>query len=315
MVTQPLEKPMHYPAELNLLFPTDLAETGDQVGHAVTRLAASCRVHLTIVHVLRRGANAASARAALDACLPGLDGAVRCSRVLVHGEDPVAEIGALCASRRIDLVIAPEAPTGLARVLGRSLQARLLAACGVPVWAVGRSAAGASDGGPLRSIACLVDLERPSWALLHVAAPLARACGASLTLLHVVPPVDDEALHFAASPRRAFSVSEARHRLAGLAASAGVQANIMVARGHLRRELANLLAQAHADVLFAARGTLASGPFSMSRALDSLPCPAVCVDVPAAPVWWVFENGAGVPAGPAAAPVAAMPSGEPALAR
>jgi hypothetical protein len=288
--------------ELNLLYATDLTDDVALAGRAIARLAASSRVRLTVAHVLRHGADGTAARAALDARVAAL-GAGAATPLLLRDDDPAAALATVCSGRGIDLLLAAEPRrAALLRWIGGPTPVSRVAACDVPVWTLGPASARGANGAPVRSIACLVDFERRQFGLLSAAAAVARACGASLTLLHVVRPVDEGALLFATSARRAFSAREARQRLATLAAATGMAADLLVTEGHPHGELPDLVAHARADMVFMADGALSGWPFSMARTLARLPCAAVRVDVPVAPAWWALAEQAEPLAAPDVAP-------------
>src|SRR5215475_13894553 len=122
---------------LEIVFLTNFADYSYRCIPAVAQMADDFAVRLTIVHALCGGpdpSNEAEACAQLESFFPEADLYGECRRVLMHGH-PIEVIQRLGETQPVDLVIAPAAdPLGLPRIGHKSLRARLMRQCGVPVW-------------------------------------------------------------------------------------------------------------------------------------------------------------------------------------
>jgi hypothetical protein len=268
---------------LHVLVPTDLADDGAPVAAALDRLAAACELRVTAAHVVPEGGDEVAAGAALSAWLPGRVS----SRLLLRGDDPVAEVSARCSARAVDLVLAPGRRPRRPwwRWLAPSARARWMATCGAPVWTF--AADGPRGAGPLSTVAALVELGAKTPATAQLAASFARATGARLRLVTVVRPLDEGTLHDAEPGGRPLHSGEAVERLRTLGHELGAEdVGVDAAVGSVARQLRPLVEAAAADVVFVARGALPAWSGWAAAVLDDLPCPVVGVgDAPLVMDW------------------------------
>jgi nucleotide-binding universal stress UspA family protein len=266
--------------DLRILFLTSFSDACFRTGRTMAQLADSCRLDITMAHVTARGCATKSARAELDSFLAEFDHYESCKRLLIEADDPTAAAAELCENNSFDLLVAPASDRlGLHSFFTSSFRARLLKRCSVPLWTVGPSLDEASFSGPMRTIGCMVDLEKEGDAHVPLAAAFAARIGARLRILHVVPNVDEGTLAQSVYSNAPLMPSVAVERFE--AAFAGMlRPEIDVSIGRRSRELPAMLRRCHADLMFVGPGQALNGLFQprLSRFLDRLPCPVVCID-------------------------------------
>lgn len=271
---------MHNDAELRILFPTSFSDACFRTGRAIAQLADTCRVSLTIAHVARPHDDLNRKQQELNSFLAEADHYDRCDRLLLIGDDPVKAISECSAKLNSDLIVAPASDRlGLHRLLRPSFRAGLLRNCTAPLWTMGAKLDRAAFRGGIRTVACILDFDRDSRSYLSLALSFATRMGARLRIVHVVQPIDEYALassvESCAPLMPELAVQKIREVFAGHPCP-----EIDVAVGDPARELPRLLEQNGADVVFAGRGQALCGvgERKLSRFLDRLPCPAICVD-------------------------------------
>lgn len=272
------------PPDLRLLFATSFSPACAQAGRAVAQLAAACRVELTLAHVVPPGRRDPRVHQTLDQFLQEHEVGRSCRRVVIESPDPAAAIAGLCEHERFDAVVAPRSRRwNLSVNPGASFRGQLLRRSRVPVWTAGTSMlSSAAFQGPIRTVACLLDLASGDATWLAAAEAFAHRVGARLYLLALVPPVDEGLLTHALDADTPLTVSDAVTRIRTL--SRGCEAGVDVAVGSGVHALNGQLARCGADLLFVSR------QWSL-RGLDRLRCPVVSVDTAAlGPVPWSFQD-------------------------
>jgi hypothetical protein len=202
---------------------------------------------------------------------------------VVESTAPAAAIAELCERERFDAVVAPRSGNWRLPVRpGASFRAQLLRRSRVPVWTAGKVLSASTFHGPIRTVACLLDLASGDGAWLSAAEAFARRVGARLQLLALVPAVDEGLLTHVLDPETPLTVSDAVERVRALAA--GCEAGIDVAVGSGPLDVNGQLARCGADLLFVSRRWSLGG-------IDRLRCPVVSVDTDSiGPVPWSFQD-------------------------
>jgi hypothetical protein len=271
---------MHDHSALRILFPTSFSDPCFRTARAISQLADTLHISLTITHVVTPGANVRAKRRELNSFMAEADHYDSCSRVLIESENPIQAIAGVCEQGSYDLVLAPASDRlGLQRLVTSSFRARLLKNCCSPMWTAGSCLDYADFKGGVRNIACLVDFENDAPGYLPMVVAFASRIGARLRILHVIRPVDEGTLTRAMHSRAPLMPEVAMERVHNI--FAGVDCpEVDVAIGSVGSQLPRMLRRAEASLLFVGAGQALRTPFlpRLARHLDRLPCPVICMD-------------------------------------
>lgn len=262
--------------ELRLLLATDLSGDGSDARRTIARLARTCRVAVTTVHVSRPW-QLGHAYGAFEAF--AATGPPDARRVLVRGEDAIGAVAELCNSERFDLVMAPaSARRGLPRALS-SFRIRLLRRTKLPLWTGGPGVSLPAAYRPLGTIACFVDFDDNPERMLEAATALAARVGCRVRAVSVIPPLDDGSIAQVGTLHGPLDTRSAYRRMRDLVGRFAVD-GVHTALGRRGPELRRLLADIGADLLLVGRRQAGIGTFGfrLPRDLDRLPCPLLYVD-------------------------------------
>jgi hypothetical protein len=270
-----------------VLLSTDLSVAGAGAHHAVARLARTCPVQLTTVHVSAR--ERWPTQRALEAFAAKGTHVSRC--VLVRGHDAVGAVADLCNSERFDLVVAPASLRHGLPLPWASFRVQLLRRTSLPLWTGGSPASPVSVERPVRTIACYVDFDDNPDGMIEAAAAFAARVGARVGAVSVVPPLDDGTIADIATSMTPLTPGCARRRMHALASYYGVE-DVAAAIGERGPELQRLLLGMDADLLLVGRRQAAIGSlgFRLPRDLDRLPCPVLCIDAAATGPGWCLPR-------------------------
>ena len=273
-----LERALLLPLEtrpgFRVLLATDPATARDDADRAVAQFARVGPVHVDVVHVVKPGGLTREIWQRLHDTLTGpLRGAV--DHYLVEGGDPAAAIARFCRKGAYDVIMAPASARHTAWLPWRqSVRAALLRSSPVPVWTTGARAPESLNHREVRSVGCYLSLETGCDPHLRWAAEFAKRLGASLHLLHVVPPIDDGTIAEAFASDRPLSPDDAHARLRACLAH-GVDGRTTVSVGTQRSELGRVIRAEDIDLLCISSQEALRGS-RLSPALLALPCPVVC---------------------------------------
>jgi len=218
----------------------------------------------------------------LDAEMGEAFGPLPVERVAESG-DPGARITRFAQERGVDLIMMPARGYGSLRsVLVGSVTSVVLRDSKTPVWtAAHRKGLPYAQHLPCRDILCAVDGTAKSTALMQWAAEFSRQTGASLSLLHVVPPISDwEALESERTLQE--QVREgARAKLEDLRDLAGVDAPMAIAVGEIAATVTEEARRHGADLLLIGRGSIHE-PLGRLRThalemVQKAPCPVLSI--------------------------------------
>lgn len=262
----------------DVLFLTNFSDSCFRAIPALAQLGDEIDMRLTIVHAIGTGAHdRGQLEPKIRSFFPEADHYASCRRMLVPGT-PIDAVRHLRSERPVDLVVAPAGdPLGLPRLGHTSLRARLVRESGAPVMTLGRGAMSGRLTRPTRTVACALEMGSTGRVHLRLAAAYAQSLGAALHVVQVLPDIDDGSLVTLARAEAFDEDSVARQlRRAGTSRPAAVTLHAST-----RDRLPRLLTECNADVAFLDgtrwmhRRWLTA---RMSRFVDALPCPAVCVD-------------------------------------
>jgi nucleotide-binding universal stress UspA family protein len=205
---------------------------------------------------------------------------VEVDRVADSG-DPAARIKAFTESHNVDLVMMATHGQGTFRAsLVGSVTAKVLHDVACPVWTAAHTET-PTVAKPPRTILCAVDGAEHTPSVLAFADMFSRAAGASLMILHVVPPVSDWDSLPGERALQEHARDDAEAKIAGLQQTAGVVAPLRVTVGEIGATVAEQARLEHADLLIAGRGAVA-GRFARLRAhtfdiIERSACPVLNV--------------------------------------
>lgn len=273
--------------DLRLLLATDLPGAGAEVHRAVARLARTCRLQVTTVHVSPR--DRAPAQYALEAFAAEGPYTTRC--VLVRSHDAVGAVAELCNSDRFDLVMAPASQRRALPLPWTSFRMQLLRRTSLPLWTGGTKVSAAAFLGRVRTIACFIDFDDHPDGMLEAAASFAARLGARLRAISVLPPLDDGSIGEVGTSRRPLTPLCAQHRVSELVSGYPVD-DVHAGLGERGPELRRMLQRIDADLLLVGRRQAAIGSlgFRLPRDLDRLPCPVLCIDAAASRPGWCLPR-------------------------
>lgn len=279
------------PHPLDVLFLTNFSDHCFRVIPSVAQMADHVPVRLTLMHVYDSTCTTArKASETLESFFPEADRYRACRRVVAPGPVVEAVKRHLCVWPT-NLLVAPASdPIGLPRFGDRSLRARLIESCGVPLWTMGRHVPIAKLLQPVRNVACWIDFRDGQHPHVPFAMEYAHRLGATLHLLQGLPAIDEGMLSAPGDPDRSLHPDDVAEELTRLCDGGPVQPQVRVGQGEGRRGMARMLKQCDADVVF-----LRDDEWLLSRWLglnvglrlgDGAPCPAVYVSgTPSVPVW------------------------------
>jgi len=185
-----------------------------------------------------------------QALLPEFDG-IAVTRLLLRG-DPAREIVETAHNRDAGLIVMPTHRHGVFyRLILGSVTAKVLHETQCPVW-TGAHLEEAPDGEfSIRNVLCSVELNPHSLHTVSLAAALAAAADATLTLVHVTASVDvygPGGFHVDPVWKEKI-VGFAIEEIARLQQEAGTNAEVIVASGNVPELLNRAAEQTKADVL------------------------------------------------------------------
>jgi hypothetical protein len=264
-------------APFHVAFLTNFSDTCFRAIPAVAQLCDALDVRLTIVRSHDPAVSSAhTVEATLRNFFPEADRYAECRRVALAGT-PVSAVRQLATAGPLDLVVAPAGdPLGLPRLTRSSIRARLVREAVAPVWTVGPGVSAAVLGRAHRHVACVVRVGTPEWPHVGRAHEYARALGATLHVIQVMPDVHDGTmLRLAYAPP--FDAVATLSRVRTLTGCTDVPLQPHVTSSS---RLAAVLDRVQADIVFV-DGTHWVGRRWLARrvhsGLDALQRPVVCV--------------------------------------
>ncbi len=284
------------PHPLDILFLTNFSEYCFRAIPAIAQMADSLFVRLTLMHVYNPAeSDAKTADHLLGSFFPEADRYRSCLRVATPG--PVVD----AVKRHLDvwpvnLIVAPASdPIGVPRIGDRSLRARLIEECGVPVWTIGRRVRVPKLLRPVKNVACWLDFNMRGAPHLPFAMEYAQRVGANLHMLRALPPIHEGSLVHGTRPNRSLHPDGASREILRLCSGSPVRPHIHVTEGEGRRALCKMLDACDADLVF-----LRNDEWFLTRWLglglrlgDFVSCPSIYVgDRLSVPVW-NLEQGPG----------------------
>lgn len=291
---------MSYPHPLDILFLTNFSDYCYRAIPAIAQLADAFHTRLTLMHVFDpRRTTQEKAAQTLDSFFPEADRYPFCRRLAVPGP-LLAAVKRHVEMWPVNLIAAPASdPIGLPRIGERSLRARIIEECGVPVWTIGRRVRPDRLLQPIKNVACWLDFYAPRQDHLNFAIELAHKLRATLHLVRTLPPIHEGSVVHASHADRALHPASAAEEILRMCAGAPLVPRIHVNWGEGRRSAAQLVADCEADLL-----VLRGDGFQFSRWVglgvgwgDSVSCPAIYIGSQLTiPVWNLEPGPAAVPA-------------------
>jgi nucleotide-binding universal stress UspA family protein len=259
--------------ELRVLLATDPATARGDAERAIAQFARVGPVRVDVMHVVKPGGLTRQTWQRLhDTLADSLRGTV--DHYIVEDGDAAAAITSFGRNGAYDVIMAPASARHTAWLSWRqSVRAALLRHSPVPVWTTGARPPESLNRREVRRVGCYLSLESGRDPHLGWAAAFATRLGASLHLLHVVPPVDDGTIADAFASDRPLGPDEAHARLRACLAD-GVEATTTVVVGERRRELGRVIQAEAIDLLCLSSQEALCGS-RLSPALRALPCPVV----------------------------------------
>lgn len=257
-----------------MLFATDLSPECSRATAALGQLGRACEIDADIVHVVSPRLVSPDIVERLFRAAADVEAAHVRLRVVVD-ENAATAITRLCEQDAYDLVMVPSASSRWRLTWKDSVRAAILQQGRVPLWTVGSRLDPSRFDRPIRRVGCYVSLEPGGDAHLAESAALAARLGASLHVVHVVPPIDDGTIADAFESQRPLTLDVARARLADMMAH-GPDATTSVVLGTTRREVRRWL-QAHDIDLLCIGPDEAMRGHRITPLLRRLPCPVVCL--------------------------------------
>lgn len=271
---------MHCTTDLRILFPTSFSDSCFRTARAIAQLADTCRINLTIAHVVKTGTGDARTRRELDSFMAEADHYDSCQRVLAESDDAIQSIAAMCESGRFDLIVAPASDRlGLHSLFTTSFRARLMKRCKTPLWTMGACLDSANFKTGIRTIACVVDFGFDSPKYLPLVTAFAERLGARLRIVTVLPEISEGTLARSLNPAAPLTPEMAVKQIHGTF-DRRTCPEVSVAVGETGSELPRLLRECDAQLAFLGRGQALRYAWlpRLARHLDRMPCPVICVD-------------------------------------
>jgi len=200
----------------------------------------------------------------------------KCPRILTAG-DAASKIVETAKKTKFDLIMMPTHAGRFRQMLLGSTTAKVLDEANCPVLTMQHAATVVPRSLEHRNWICAIGLTSDSERVLGYARDAAKAAGAKLSLIHVIPvrEVGPEAQRSSEEKRKALE------RLADLQKRVGSDASVSVATGPVKDTLLNAVRQSSADVLVIGRGPDSSAHGRMRDLAYALlrdsPCPVVSV--------------------------------------
>ena len=255
-----------------ILFPVDFSDPCARTAKAVATVTAHFKAKLTLLH-------AASIPLAVEVTSPGrLYYALRTkiqeestkrmdrfvarhfasqvlTRVIEEG-DPAQLIVEYAHKHKIDLIMMPTHGYGpFRRFLAGSVTAKVLHDALVPVWtSVHGQRAQSRSAGNYRNILCAVDCNSEAVALMRWAAWLGRQYQAAVTLVHVIPALDESSRNRGEAELRRYFIQRAKAQFEVLMDEAGFRSELVLRGGNIPVRLAETARQQRSDLLIVGRG-------------------------------------------------------------
>jgi nucleotide-binding universal stress UspA family protein len=179
----------------------------------------------------------------------------------------------------MDLIMMPTHGLGFFRnYLIGSVTAKVLHDARCPVWTATHAEEQRSRQLPKAAL-CAVDGKEGTLALIRWAGEFSKQMGASLKLLHVVPPISDWLELASERDLQEQLREEARSKLRVCQESSGVDVTVRVAVGPIAATVAEEASQEGADLVIIGRGSLRS-PLGRLRThaygiIQKSPCPVL----------------------------------------
>lgn len=279
----------------HILFPVDFSEQGFEAVPFVRAVADRFSARVTLISVLppvwdlpHTGAPLVTSNESMEGNLKTrLEGAlteelngIPVERVTISG-DPALRIAGFAHANEVDLVMMATHGFGLFRnLLIGSVTAKVLHDSMRPVWTATHAEEQRSPTMP-RTVLCAIDGSPNTPTLIQWAAEFCRQMGASLELLHVVPPISDWLALPSERDLQEQMRDESRARIDDLQRAAGLQIPVRVAVGLIADTVTEEARQARADLIVIGRGSLQS-PLGRLRThaygiIQKSPCPVVSV--------------------------------------
>jgi nucleotide-binding universal stress UspA family protein len=219
-------------------------------------------------------------RSSLDVALTQGFVDVSVQRVASSG-DPALKITEFAHDNAVDLIMVPTHGFGLFRsLLIGSVTAKILHDVKCPVWTATHAEEQHAPPVP-KTILCAVDGTPKTPALLQWAAEFSQHMGATLKLLHVVPPITDWIAMPGERELQDEVREEARAKIEGLRRSAGVELPVRIAVGPVSGTVTEEAREEGADLILIGRGSLQE---SLGRLrthaygiIQKAPCPVLSV--------------------------------------
>jgi hypothetical protein len=283
------------PHPLDILFLTNFSDFCYRAIPSIAQMADSFSARLAIMHAFdpKRGKSEAAGK--LESFFPEADRYRSCQRIAAEG--PLLDaVKAHLNVWPVNLIVAPASdPIGVPRIGDRSVRARIIEECGVPVWTMGRRVKPERLTQPTRNVACWLDFYSDRNDHLPFAIEFANRTGAALHLLRALPAIHEGSLALAVDQTRALHPEGAAAEIAKLCADTPARPRIHVATGDGRASVARMLSECDADVVF-----LRNEEPRLARWLgmglwtgDALPCPAIYIGDQLSVPQWNLEPGPG----------------------
>lgn len=240
---------MHAARPFEVLLLVDFSDLCLRTAGHVARLADAVSMRLTLLHVRDAAEPVRAAQQRLARFIPEADRSCDCERLVAAGE-PLEVLEHYAAREPVDLVLLPASTSsafGSVRPSNPSRRLEVLDRLGVPLWTVGPPTDVERLDGPIRNVACWLDLTSRSHPQLAFAAEYARALNAQLHLLGEVPEPTVSVIRDESIP---LAPAAAADWLLSAAAPALRSPQVWVAEDDSVDERRRLLRDCAADVLF-----------------------------------------------------------------
>lgn len=172
--------------------------------------------------------------------------------------DPGEQIIAFAKKERASLIMMPTHGHGaFRRLLTGSVTMKVLHDASMPVWTDAHATRAPRGGGKVRRILCAADQTAESVALIRWAAWLAEHYEAALSIVHVMPAVDERSQNRGEKAVRRYWITRASAAMSAILKRAGRPSHELILRGgNLATVLAETASDQKADLLVIGRGRL-----------------------------------------------------------